>query len=334
MALPRRQPARASASAITPLERVGVYVPGGHAAYPSSVLMNVDPGARRRRAARSITVSPAGPRRPPAGHPRRLPRRRRRRGLPRRRRAGGGGAGLRHRDDPARRQDRRPGQRLRRDREAARATARSTSTRSPGRARCWSSPTAPPTPALVAADLLAQAEHDPLARRRVRDDRPPARRRASRRRSTSSSPRCRAGASPRARWRASARSSSCASLAEAVALANRLAPEHLELLVRAAAPLAAAHPPRRRDLPRPGRAGGVRRLPGRTEPRAADRRHGALLVAARRVRLRQAHQHDRGRAADAARGSGRPSPAWRGWRGSTRTAARSSAGSPGRGRAR
>src|SRR6185295_9682257 len=28
---------------VTPLERVGVYVPGGKAAYPSSVLMNVVP---------------------------------------------------------------------------------------------------------------------------------------------------------------------------------------------------------------------------------------------------------------------------------------------------
>jgi histidinol dehydrogenase len=28
---------------VTPLDRVGVYVPGGKAAYPSSVLMNVIP---------------------------------------------------------------------------------------------------------------------------------------------------------------------------------------------------------------------------------------------------------------------------------------------------
>jgi histidinol dehydrogenase len=45
---------------ITPLRRVGVYVPGGHAAYPSSVLMNVIP-ARVAGVEEVIMVSPAGP---------------------------------------------------------------------------------------------------------------------------------------------------------------------------------------------------------------------------------------------------------------------------------
>ena len=44
---------------ITPLGRVGVYVPGGHAAYPSSVLMNVIP-ARVAGVPEVIMVSPAG----------------------------------------------------------------------------------------------------------------------------------------------------------------------------------------------------------------------------------------------------------------------------------
>ncbi len=44
---------------ITPLRRVGVYVPGGHAAYPSSVLMNVIP-ARVAGVDEIIMVSPAG----------------------------------------------------------------------------------------------------------------------------------------------------------------------------------------------------------------------------------------------------------------------------------
>ena len=44
---------------ITPLHRVGVYVPGGHAAYPSSVLMNVIP-ARVAGVDEVIMVSPAG----------------------------------------------------------------------------------------------------------------------------------------------------------------------------------------------------------------------------------------------------------------------------------
>lgn len=46
--------------AITPLERVGVYVPGGKAAYPSSVLMNVIP-AKVAGVKQIIAVSPPSP---------------------------------------------------------------------------------------------------------------------------------------------------------------------------------------------------------------------------------------------------------------------------------
>jgi histidinol dehydrogenase len=49
---------------ITPLRRVGVYVPGGKGAYPSSVLMNVVP-ARVAGVDEVVMVSPAGP----GGHP-------------------------------------------------------------------------------------------------------------------------------------------------------------------------------------------------------------------------------------------------------------------------
>lgn len=49
---------------ITPLRRVGVYVPGGKGAYPSSVLMNVIP-ARVAGVDEVVMVSPAGP----DGHP-------------------------------------------------------------------------------------------------------------------------------------------------------------------------------------------------------------------------------------------------------------------------
>lgn len=49
---------------ITPLHRVGVYVPGGKGAYPSSVLMNVIP-ARVAGVDEVVMVSPAGP----DGHP-------------------------------------------------------------------------------------------------------------------------------------------------------------------------------------------------------------------------------------------------------------------------
>ncbi len=49
---------------ITPLRRVGVYVPGGKGAYPSSVLMNIIP-ARVAGVDEVVMVSPAGPQ----GHP-------------------------------------------------------------------------------------------------------------------------------------------------------------------------------------------------------------------------------------------------------------------------
>lgn len=49
---------------LTPLRRVGVYVPGGKGAYPSSVLMNVIP-ARVAGVDEVVMVSPAGPH----GHP-------------------------------------------------------------------------------------------------------------------------------------------------------------------------------------------------------------------------------------------------------------------------
>ncbi len=44
---------------VTPLQRVGVYVPGGHASYPSSVLMNAIP-ARVAGVREVIMLSPAG----------------------------------------------------------------------------------------------------------------------------------------------------------------------------------------------------------------------------------------------------------------------------------
>lgn len=45
---------------LQPLDRVGVYVPGGHAAYPSSVLMNVIP-ARVAGVKEVVMATPAGP---------------------------------------------------------------------------------------------------------------------------------------------------------------------------------------------------------------------------------------------------------------------------------
>ena len=99
---------------VTPLDRVGCYVPGGRYPLPSSLLMTVDPRGhgRRARGVRGLSssgsdgdVRGAGG----GGHA----------AVPGRRRACGRGARLRHRLDPARRQDRRPRQRLRRGGEGA-----------------------------------------------------------------------------------------------------------------------------------------------------------------------------------------------------------------------
>ena len=47
---------------VTPLQRVGVYVPGGKAVYPSSVLMNIVP-AKVAGVDEIIMVTPPGKRR-------------------------------------------------------------------------------------------------------------------------------------------------------------------------------------------------------------------------------------------------------------------------------
>ena len=102
---------------------------------------------------------------PAPDDPGRLRAARRRRGVRRRRRPGDRAARLRRRRARHRagRRGHRPGQHLRRRGQAAAARASSASTPRPARprSRCW--PTTPPTPAHVAADLISQAEHDPMA---------------------------------------------------------------------------------------------------------------------------------------------------------------------------
>jgi histidinol dehydrogenase len=146
---------------VTPLDRVGIYVPGGKAAYPSSVLMNaipahvagvgeiimVVPTPRGENATRWCWPPPTWPASPRLHH---------------RRRAGRGRAGLRHGHRAQGRQDHRPGQRLRGQRQAARVRHRGhrhdrRPERNPGAGRRqhaadW-----------VAMDLFSQAEHDELA---------------------------------------------------------------------------------------------------------------------------------------------------------------------------
>jgi histidinol dehydrogenase len=78
--------------------------------------------------------------------------------------------------------------------------------------------------------------------------------------------------------------------------------------------LASDDPPRGCHLSRRARTGAVRRLSRRSEPRPADGRERALLVPARGLRLREALEHHRRRAAHAgeARSGGRASRPCRG----------------------
>ena len=109
-----------SARAGAPVDAVGALRAGRHRGLSVLGADERDPGQGRRASSGIVMVVPT-----PDGvlNPLVLAAaaaRRRRRDLPHRRRAGGGGARLRHRDDRAGRQDRRPGQRLCRRRQAAR----------------------------------------------------------------------------------------------------------------------------------------------------------------------------------------------------------------------
>ena len=148
---------------IEPLDRVGVYVPGGRASYPSSVLMNVIP-AKVAGVGEVIAVSPPSPME--GSYPAVLAAASIA-GVDRFFRVGGAQAvaalAYGTRDGAARRQDRRAGQRLRADREAAglrsrrhrqlRRGERGAGRRRPlGRRRSGWRPT-----------CSSQAEHDELA---------------------------------------------------------------------------------------------------------------------------------------------------------------------------
>ena len=152
-----------------PVDRVGLYVPGGRVAYPSSVVMNVVPA--QVAGVRSLAVA-SPPQADGLPHPvvmaacallgidevwavggaqavAMLAY-----GLPAGPAAPAAATGRRHH---------RPRQRLRRRRQAAGAGAVRASTPRPARPRSASSPTRSADPAHVAADLVAQAEHDPQA---------------------------------------------------------------------------------------------------------------------------------------------------------------------------
>ena len=205
-----------------------------------------------------------------------------------RRRAGDRGARLRHADDPRRRQDLRPGQRLRRRGQAPRVRRRRhrhdrRRLRDPGDRRRASA-----NPDWVAIDLFSQAEHDELAQAMLRHARRSACSTRSRARRSALVRADAARADHRGVVRQPRRADQGARSRRGVRGRNRVAPEHLELAVAESRRAAADDPPCRRDLHRSPRVRGARRLLRRTEPRAADRPHGALLVAARRLRFPEA----------------------------------------------
>jgi histidinol dehydrogenase len=217
---------------VTPLERVGVYVPGGRAAYPSSVLMTVVP-ARVAGVDRVVVVSPAGP----DGHPPIILAACHVAGVDELYRVGGAQAvaALAWGTKTIPRVDKivGPG-------NAFVATAKRLcygqvdidSIAGPSEVLILADGGA--DPALVAADMLAQAEHDPLAAALcVTTSRPLAGRIASAldaqlaalpRRAIAAGSLARFGAILVARSRAAA-----------IDAANRLAPEHLGLAVRSPA---------------------------------------------------------------------------------------------------
>jgi histidinol dehydrogenase len=214
---------------ITPLERVGVYVPGGRAAYPSTVLMTVIP-ARVAGVDQVVAVSPVGP----AGDVPVILAACHVAGVDVLYRIGGAQAvaALAHGTATVPRVDKvvGPG-------NIYVATAKRLcygrididSIAGPSEVLVIADRSA--DAGIVAADMLAQAEHDPMAASicLTPDSRLAERVVAALREQMETLPRRATAARSLATYGAVVVTRS---LAEAVALANRLAPEHVELLVR------------------------------------------------------------------------------------------------------
>ena len=132
-------------------------------------------------------------------------------------------------------------------------------------------------PDWIAADLLAQAEHDAAAQSILITDSADLGDRVAEavERQLRTLPRAAIAA---ASWRDHGAIIVVASLAAAMDLANRIAPEHLELAVAEPEALLAARPQCRFGLPRPPYAGSDRRLCRRSQPCPADRPLGAFLL--------------------------------------------------------
>jgi histidinol dehydrogenase len=214
---------------ITPLERVGVYVPGGRAAYPSTVLMTVVP-ARVAGVDEVVAASPAGI----DGHPQVILAACHIAGVDALYRIGGAQAiaALAFGTATVPRVDKvvGPG-------NVYVATAKRLcygrididSIAGPSEVLVLADGSA--DPGMIAADLLAQAEHDPMAASicLTADARLATRVVAALEEQLAVLPRRAVAARALAAFGAVVVTRS---LADAVVIANRLAPEHLELLVR------------------------------------------------------------------------------------------------------
>ena len=270
---------------VTPIDRVGIYVPGGQAAYPSTVLMTAIP-ARGRRRRRDRRDGADARRRAQSARARGDAHRRCQSRVLCRRRAGDCGARIRYANDSARRQNRWAGRCVRRCGEATRirsrwnrrdcraqrnsrdlrrlsecrlACARSVLT---GRARCGGASDLSDTErrasgSSACVDATAAAEH--VASRHDCALVAAARRVDSHARSRRSGRNC---------------ESYCAGTPGTRGGRSRRA--------------AAVDPPRGRDFRRSIHQRSAWRLRCRAESRVADVRYGSIRIAARRVRLSEA----------------------------------------------
>ena len=232
------------------------------------------PGPRRRRGAHRHVRADAGRRAQPAGAGRGAARRRDR-DLPHRRRPGGRRAGLRHRhaSPPV---DRIVGPGNAYVAEAKRQVFGRVGIDSiAGPSEVVVIADAANDPRRVAIDLLAQAEHDEAAQSiLITDDAALRRRRRRRGRGRTAHP-----AARRHRRRIAGSAHGAIIVVrdwdEAAALADRLAPEHLQIMTADPARAVRPHPPRRGGVPRrllPGGAGRLRRRARTTCCRPAARR--------------------------------------------------------------
>ena len=178
--------------------------------------------------------------------------------------------------DPARRRHRRTRQRLRVASPSARSPASWACPRaSPVRARWSWSPTGPTPAEYAAIDLMVQVEHGPdsVAWLIAWDE-------AVADRIVEVVAKLLEAAPRRAVIGANLETNAYTALVDgpeqAIAVANRIAPEHLELMTADPEALRPAGPPRWGGVLRPVRAGQRRRLPRRPQPRAADLRLGPV----------------------------------------------------------